>query len=82
MGKMKELSIEADNNDPTLVTKALDINCEYVADIINRMNARQAAQSEAAGCKACEFLLQICEQGEVVCKVCGRDDYARENDRG
>ncbi len=76
MGKMKELSIKADNtaafaqhvvdNDITLVTKVLDA-----------IDTRQTAQSEAAGCKACEFLLQICEQGEVVCKVCGRDDYAK-----
>lgn len=59
------LSVE---HDPTLVPKVLDMT--------DRIGARQAARTDSNGCLACEFLLQVCDDpAEIVCKVCGRDDW-------
>jgi len=72
MGRMKELSIQKDNAD-------LSAGAQDFADkITEARRKRQAALSQAHGCPACEFLLQICEDGKIVCKVCGRDDHKAE----
>lgn len=65
--KTNEFAKLAIEKDPTLVPKVLEM--------FDRITARDKAHVDADGCPACEFLLQVCEDGQVVCKMCGRDDY-------
>jgi len=68
-GQFLQLVMDRDS-DASLTAAALEFSDKIAA----AQSARRAARERANGCPACEFLLQVCEDGKVVCKVCGRDD--------